>query len=345
MPARSSPAGRPALTTHRPAALRPTAAAARRRSPAAAAPPARRRWPAAAAGRARPAWRGRAGPALHRRPARRQRPDRRPMSARAQPPPLLRRAEMQRQPGQRMPLRRRRGRFEQQRDAERVGQRPQRMQRLGIRHVGADQQHRPAPGEALPGGFQQPGGEAGVVRAQAGRRRPAGGGDVPVAGGGVVDRIGEACRRQGALGRGQRLAQRMAVGGVAGRRREHGGQAARVDAGHRAGLVGDRQRQPHDGAAAAPLGRRQAGRRRQQRRRRLPTGRLAQHRGGLRPAVEPRPEHADAGDAELRQWRCDRAAGVLVHRPAPNSRQAFEPPKPKELLATTDSRASRLRSR
>ncbi len=279
-------------------------------------PACRARAPAAAAGSALPARRC----AAPRAPASSQRVERRRRRAAARDRPAPGRAT-----AGRAAARRRRCR----RSAAPCASAPDSRHRR-------DEQHRPLLGDALHRRLEQPGAEAGVVGAQAGRRRLRGGRDVPVTGRRVVDRIGEAGRRDQPVGAGQHLAQRMAVAAVAGRRTEHRRKRRRIERRRVAGLLGDRDRQLDDLAGAAPLGRRQPLRRRQHGRLRPPpTGRIGERGARGRPSL-PNP-----GPTSPTERSCSRNASDARHAAAPSSRQALVPPKPKELLATTRSRAGR----
>ena len=245
------------------------------------------------------------------------------------------RREVEREDGLRTRGRARRGALQQQGHAHHVGQRPRRMERLGIRRVAGDQQQRRVGRVQLRQRREQAGREALVVRAQAGGRLAAARRDVPVAGRGVVDRVGEARRRDQAIRRiraAERFAQGMAVRAVAARGGEDAGERRRVEVGMAAGFVGGRHGDLHRGPGAAALCRRQARQRREhggaEQVRRL----AAQHRQGGRPGGEPR---ADQADAQHMQF----AGG---HQGAPRTRLALEPPKPNELLSTRRSGARRL---
>ena len=219
---------------------------------------------------------------------------------------------------------------EHERDRKHIGHRPQRMQRLGVRHVAGHQQHRGLRRQALHGGFQQPGGETRVIGRQAGGRRARVQRNVPVAGGGVVHRVREARGRHQPLGPRQCFAQQVAVAGVAGGTGEHGGQLRGVQAGGRHRLLGDHDGSLDDGAGTAAFGGRQQLRRRHRRGCRHVT--QAQQRSALRPINQPRAQQAHA-----QQLHFHRAAPARWPSERPSTRQALLPPKPKELLATTCS--------
>ena len=107
------------------------------------------------------------------------------------------------------------------------------MHGVGILRVVGDQQHRfarPPPPESAPPTVPR----RSWRRMRTGRSmRDGAGGDAPIAGGGVVHGIGEACRRNLAASQRQRLADFVAIVAVAAGRGEHARQLARARAGAR----------------------------------------------------------------------------------------------------------------